>query len=51
MPSINSGMANIDFYTNFRWVIRFGYICRKVGSQDLITRFVHFDMGHTPSPR
>ena len=51
MPSTSNTMISIRFHTNSKWVTRFGCICRKSASWDLIERFIQFDMGLTPSPR
>ena len=49
--NISNDMTNIGIHTSSRLGIRFGCIYRKRGSQDPTTSFVHFGMGHTPSPR
>jgi hypothetical protein len=51
MRSINSAMINIRCHINFRWVTKFGCICRKNALQDPIIIFAHSVMVHTPSPR
>ena len=52
-PILNTSndMTIIGLHISFRLGIRFGCIFIKRGSQDPITSFIHFDMGHTPSPR
>ena len=51
IPLLNtsSDMTNIGFHTSSRLGIRFDCICNNRGSQDLITRFFHFNMFHKPS--
>jgi hypothetical protein len=51
MPSTSSATINIRWHTNFRWDIRFGFICRKSASEDPIGSYTHSDTGLTPSPR
>ena len=51
MPSISDAMINIGFHIPSKWVIRFGYTCRKNVSLGPIESFAHFIMGHTPSLR
>ena len=48
--STSSDMTSIGFHACFRWVIRFGFICTNIGSRVPMPRFIHFEMGHTPSP-
>ena len=53
MPILNTSneMTNIMIHKSSRLGIWFGCIYRKRVSQEPITSFFHFDIGHTPSPR
>ena len=51
MLSTSSDMINIECHTGSRWAINFSYICKRSTLLGPTTRFSHFDMGPTPSPR
>jgi hypothetical protein len=51
MPSTRSSMINIGCHISFRWVTKFGCICRKNALHGPIKILSHFVMGPTPSPR
>jgi hypothetical protein len=51
MSSTSNTMINIGCHISFRWVAKFGCICRKNALQDPIGSFAHSIMGRTPSPR
>lgn len=47
----SNNIINIECHTSSRWVIKFGYICRRRALLGTTARFTRFDMVHTPSPR
>jgi hypothetical protein len=51
IPSTSNTMINIGCHISFRWVTKFGCICRKNALQGPIGRFAHSIISCTPSPR
>lgn len=50
-PSTSNGMINIGCHISFRWVTKFGCICRKNSLSKPIGRYDHSNIGLTPSRR